>query len=192
VGPFPLIVFLHGYGERKIDRVFSRGLPEIIAAQFGEAGKKGRFEFVALFPNDPTGQWETGTPEVKDAMSVVDKVIRQHRIDPSRVYLTGASNGGNGVWHLAEAYPDRWAAVVPVCAFQKPDVKTVRAIPAWVFHGAEDEMASVEVARTLVQELKEADADVRYTEYPHRGHSIWSETYKSNDLYKWLASKKRP
>lgn len=151
--------------------MFSRGFPEIIASQFGERGKKGRFEFVALFPNDPTGEWETGTPEVDDVLSVVDRVARRHRVDPARVYLMGASNGGTGVWRLAEARPHKWAAVVPVCAFESPTIEKVRHIPAWVFHGAEDQMAPVERDRTLVKELKEAGADVRYTEYKHWGHS---------------------
>jgi predicted esterase len=189
-GPFPLIVFLHGYGERRRDLIFSVGVPQYIAHHFGEHTENGPFEFVSLFPIDPKGQWQTDTPEVEDAMNVLEHVIKRHNIDPARVYLTGISAGGSGVWHLAEAHPDRWAAVAPVCSFIQPDVQKVRHIPAWIFHGAKDIAAPVELDRDLVQKLKAARADVHYTEAPDKGHNMRG-VYYSRELYDWFATKNR-
>ena len=124
-------------------------------------------------------------------MEVLDYVIKRHRIDPDRVYLTGISNGGSGVWRLAEAYPDRWAAVAPLGSFYQPDVAKVRHIPAWIFHGGMDEKAPVAPVRGLVKGLQRVRADVRYTEVPNKGHTIFTEIYDSKDLYAWFAEKKR-
>lgn len=190
-GPFPLIVFLHGYGQRTKSTIFTVGLPGSIASQFGPNSRNGPFEFVAFFPIDSTGQWQTGSAEVEDAMRVLDDVIERHRIDPARVYLTGLSNGANGLWGLAEAYPDKWAAVAPVSSFISPEVQKVRRLPAWVFHGAKDKEAPVKRERDLVRQLQEAKADVRYTEVPNKGHIIWREAYDSKELYDWLATKKK-
>jgi predicted esterase len=190
-GPFPLIVFLHGYGERTKTRLFKAGLPRAIADRFGTNRPNGHFPFVAFFPIDPTGQWETSSTEVEGAMMALDYVIAHHRIDPARVYLTGLSTGGSGVWNLAQAYPDKWAAVAPVCSFISPDLEKVRHLPAWIFHGAKDEQAPVDRERYLVQQFKKAGADVRYTEVPNRGHYIWDVAYNPKELYKWLASKKK-
>jgi predicted esterase len=190
-GPFPLIVYLHGYGERTKAKLFKAGLPLSIAKAFGPNKPNGPFEFIAFFPIDPTGKWETGSFEVEDAMRALDYVIGRHRIDPARVYLTGISNGGMGVWRLAEAYPDRWAAVVPVSSFISPDVSKVRHISAWIFHAAKDKQAPVKRERDLVKQLKEANADVRYTEIPNKGHEIWREAYDAKELYDWLATKKK-
>jgi predicted esterase len=190
-GPFPLIVFLHGYGERTKDKLFTLSLSRSIATQFGEHTRNGRFEFVVFFPIDPTGYWEARAPEVEDAMKALDYVIQRHRIDPARVYLTGISNGGSGVWQLAEVYPDRWAAVAPISSFIEPDVPKVRHIPAWIFHGAQDDKAPVGPQRTLVQELKEAGADVRYTELPNQGHMVGRQLYRSKELYEWFAQKRK-
>ncbi len=171
-GPFPLIVYLHGYGEKTKARLFKAGLPLSISNSFGPNKPNGSFPFVAFFPIDPTGKWETGSAEVEDTMTALDYVIRRHHIDPTRVYLTGISNGGMGVWRLAEAYPDKWAAVVPVSSFISPDVAKVRHIPAWIFHAAKDKQAPVKRERDLVKQLREAKADVRYTEVRDGGHEI--------------------
>jgi predicted esterase len=190
-GPFPLIVFLHDYHERSKDTIFKVGLPRSIARRFGPDRRNGPFEFVSLFPIDSTGKWETGSFEVEDAMTVLDEVMRRHRIDPARVYLAGFSNGGTGVWRLAEAYPDKWAAVAPVSSFLSPDVQKVRHLPAWILHGAKDRQAPVQRERDLVKKLQEVQADVRYTELQNREHEIWREAYDGKELYDWLATKKR-
>jgi len=186
-GPFPLIVFLHGYGERKKEDILERGLTGGIRSMVND-GK--RFEFAALFPIDSKGRWEPGSVGVTNTFEVLDHVIKRHRIDPTRVYLSGHSAGGAGVWRLAEGYPERWAAVVPVCAVRFPDVQRVKDIPCWIFQGEADEKVSVHRVRKLVSDLKAANTEVLYTEYPKAGHTIWPMVFNTPDLYEWLATKK--
>lgn len=190
-GPFPLIVFLHGYGERTKDRFFAAGVPRSIVFRFGEHSEYGRFPFVAFFPLDTTGTWAMESDEVKDAMKALDYVSRRHQIDSARIYLTGHSSGGNGVWRLAQAYPSKWAAVAPVSSFMDPNIAAVKHIPVWIFHAAKDAHAPVERERALVQKLKESKAEVRYTEIPDKGHVIWREVYDHKQLYNWFAEKTR-
>jgi predicted esterase len=189
-GPFPLIVFLHGYGERTKAAVFSAGLPRVINSRFGDPLSGGRFDFVAFFPIVRKGVW-FDVSEVQGAIRALDYVMERHRVDPERVYLTGLSNGGSGVWYWAADYPDKWAALAPVSAFTTPDVPKVRHLPAWIFHGAKDKEAPVERARAAVRQLKEAKADVRYTEVPDKGHLISREAYDSDELYQWFAARTR-
>jgi predicted peptidase len=132
-----------------------------------------------------------GSPEVETALQAVDFVIGRHRIDPARVYLTGYSLGGNGVWGLAEAFPDKWAAVAPVSGFTSPDVAKVRHLPAWLFHGALDTSAPVERERELARALREAGAEVRYTEVPGGNHFIGPVAYGDRELYDWFARQRR-
>jgi predicted esterase len=190
-GPFPLIVFLHGHGERQIEKCFRAGVPLAIVREFGEQTPNGPFPFAGFFPNDPDGMWDLDTDRLKAVLKTLDYVSKRHRLDPARVYLTGPSSGGNGVWLWAQAYPDRWAAVVPVAGFIDPDVAKVRHLPVWIFHGGKDSLAPVERERALVQKLKAAGADVRYTEFPNKQHVINRDVYGRKELYDWLASKTR-
>jgi predicted esterase len=190
-GPFPLIVYLHGYGQRSKELLFQEGVPRCIAMRYGPFFHTGPFPFVAFFPHDPTGQWSRGSVEVDNAMLALDYVVERHHIDPARVYLTGLSSGGDGVWTFAESYPDRWAAVAPVSGFSDPDVQKVRHLPLWIFHGAKDQVAPVERERRLVQRLKKAGADVRYTEVAEGDHVLTWEPYDSGQLFQWFAQIKR-
>jgi poly(3-hydroxybutyrate) depolymerase len=190
-GPFPLVIFLHGYGERFQEVFLKNGLPSAIAHQFGEDKPNGPFEFVAFFPLDPSGMWRAGTPDMDKAMKVLDYVMERHQIDPATIYLTGISSGGSGVWSLAEAYPLKWAALAPLSALYRPNVEKVRHIPAWVFHGDKDTVAPIAYARTFVKELKEVNPQAKYTEVRGKEHSIWHETYRSKELFEWFAEHQR-
>jgi predicted esterase len=191
-GPFPMIVFLHSYGERSKRSIFEAGLPRSIAHRFGAGAPNGKFEFVAFFPIDTTGIWSPDTPEVEQNLKVLDYVVERHHIDPSRVYLTGLWNGGAAVWRMAIRYPERWAALAPVSARYQPSGNEAPRIPSWIFHGAKDNVAPIEQERTFVRQLHEAKADVRYTEYPDKGHVIWQDAYGARELYDWFLTKKRP
>jgi predicted peptidase len=189
-GPFPLIVFLHGYGERN-KGVFATGLSQSIVLRFGEQTPNGRFDFAALFPIDLEGVWEFKPRQLEGVVGALNHVIEQHRIDAKRVYLTGHSAGGD-LWPLVEAYPEKWAAVAPAAGFRDPDIAKVRHVPIWIFHGAEDNITPVERARKLAEKLKQAKADLKYTEIPNKAHVIWRDVYGGKELYEWFASKKRP
>jgi predicted peptidase len=187
-GPFPLIVFLHGYGERRKEEVFQAGFPAAIPNYLKNFG---RIPFVGLFPIDPEGVWEPGSDGVTTTMAVLDHVVKRHRIDPARIYLTGHSSGGSGVWKLAEAYPKKWAAIAPLCANYRPDVPTVKHLPCWVYQGSVDKGIPVQTIRHLVETLRAAGCEVRYTELAGSGHIIWQQVYYKRDLFDWFAKKKR-
>jgi predicted esterase len=190
-GPFPLVVYLHGHGDRFKDKVLVRSLPRAIVRDFGPDKPNGSFPFVAFFPIDPSGRWQAGTDEVDGAMKALDHVIRRHHIDPARIYLTGLSVGGSGVWGLAEAYPEKWAALAALSSLYSPDLRKLRPVPVRIYAGGRDEPHLVESQRHLARQLKEANLDVTYTELPDKGHDIWSEVYSSRELFDWFAQKRK-
>ena len=185
--PYPLILFLHGAGESgsELANVKKHGPPKLIAA-----GKN--FPFIIVSPQSPRGGWD---PEALDAL--VGEVIKNHRVDKDRVYLTGLSMGGGGTWTLAAAHPERFAAIAPVCgAFRAPDggkaaAQKIKDLPAWVFHGAKDTTVPIARSEEMVKSLKDAGADVKFTVYPDAGHDSWTETYDNPELFTWFLSHKR-
>lgn len=182
--PWPLVLFLHGAGERgtDLDRVKMHGLPKLIAA--------GRhFPFVVASPQWPEEDtfWDT------DALgALLDEIGEQIRIDPDRVYVTGLSMGGYGTWALATAQPERFAAIAPICGGGRPKrADRIAHIPAWVFHGAKDEVVPIEASRGMVEALEALGADVRFTVYPEAGHDSFTETYDNPEFYDWLLAQRR-
>jgi predicted peptidase len=190
-GPFPLIVFLHGFGERHPSGVYllGAGLGPSIPTYVKE---HGTFDFVVLFPLDPTGMWRPESEAAINLFELLDYVVKRHRIDPDRIYLSGHSNGGNGVWQIAAHDPDRWAALVPLCAaFPTNQVRAVRGIPCWAFQGDADPEVPVGQVREMVDALRQAGGKVRYTEIPKAHHIIWRKVYSNPELYRWLAVQRK-
>jgi len=180
---WPLVVFLHGAGEKgdDIKLVKKHGIPKLAAA-----GKE--FPFIAISPQCPRDQrWN---PEH------VEELIRateaEYRVDPDRIYLTGMSMGGMGTWATAIAYPDRFGAIAPICARgNAEEAARITHVPAWVFHGAKDTIVPEENGRTMVEALRAAGGIVGYTIYPEADHDSWTVTYEDERLYEWLLSNKR-
>ena len=134
-----------------------------------------------------------------DALNgLVLSAMKTYNVDESRIYLTGLSMGGYGAWHLAEAYPRLFAAVVPICGGAQPmigfpeRIKALKKVPIWAFHGAKDNVVPVERSQELVDVLKKNDGNVRFTIYPDASHDSWTETYDNPELYEWLLKQKRP
>ena len=135
------------------------------------------------------------------ALRCVELTSREYNLDPKRVYLTGLSLGGQGAWMLAASYPDRWAAVVPICGFAEFGESTglaekiaprLRDIPIWCFHGAADKSVPVEKSRELVEAIKAAGGKgIWYTEYPNGNHNVWDKAYDDPDLWRWLFAQER-
>lgn len=181
---WPLVLFLHGVGERGTDLelVKVHGLPRLIAG-----GRE--FPFVVVSPQWPDEEswWDT------DVLSaLLDEIEEQCRIDPDRVYVTGLSMGGSGTWALATAEPDRVAAIAPICGRGRPKrAGRIAHIPAWVFHGAKDEVVPIEASREMVDALKACGGDVRFTIYPEVGHDSWTETYENPEFYDWLLAQRK-
>jgi len=184
---WPLILFLHGAGERgdDIELVKVHGIPKIVE-------QKEDFPFIAVSPQCPKFSWWTAEIEALNAL--LDEILETYAVDENRVYLTGLSMGGYGTWHLAMMYPERFAAIAPICGGGDPERASVlKNVPAWVFHGGKDTVVSPEESEKMVDALKTLSGDVQFTLYPEVGHDSWTETYDNPELYEWfLKHKRRP
>ena len=205
-GKPPVILFLHGSGERGDDnqRQLAVGLGPHVRAHAGD------FPAIVVFPQAPEGgEWN----QVADvAFAQLDAATREFGGDPDRTALTGLSMGGFGAWDYALRQPGRFAALVPVCGGlvipRRPsmDVAAVageadpyaaaatrlRGIPTWIFHGAKDDLVPPEYSRRMDAALKAAGArDARYTEFPDANHNSWDPTYTTPELWTWLFAQRR-
>lgn len=184
---FPIILFLHGAGETGTD-----GKAQL--KHFGEEVKKRQadFPFIVVFPQSHKRTWKADSSDGKRAIAILDEVMKKYQVDSKRVYLTGLSMGGFGTWSLAAAYPDRWAAIVPICGGGDPKTaEKIKHIPCWCFHGDADKAVPVQRSRDMIEALKKAGGTPRYDEYPGVGHNSWSRAYASDELYTWLLKQKR-
>ncbi len=181
---WPLILFLHGAGERgdDLERVKTHGPPKLVESQ-------PDFPFIVVSPQLPNG--ELWSNEV--LLALLDKVVSEHKVDEARIYLTGLSMGGYGSWSLAAAAPERFAAVAPICGGGSGIwALRLRGMPIWAFHGAKDRVVPVEESQRMVDALKRFRGDARLTIYPDAGHDSWTETYANPELYEWFLSHSRP
>jgi len=181
---WPLILFLHGAGERgnNLEALKKQGLPKMIAQ-----GKS--FDFIIVSPQCPQDLW---WPEQTDVLiALLDEIEAKYHVDTDRVYLTGLSMGGFGTWTLAVEYPNRFAAISPICGggerYSGPRLKKV---PVWAFHGAKDNTVPLVRSQEMVDAVKKAGGDAKLTIYPEADHDSWTETYNNPELYQWFLSHK--
>lgn len=205
---WPVILFLHGGGERGADGVFQ--------TQVGIAGAirsaPSKWPAIVVMPQAPSDSLWLGVPS-DVAIAALDRTMAEFRADPDRVYLTGLSLGGNGTWNLAYRFPERFAAIAPVCAFITPFsrlrgsrsiapegvgdqfaaiAQRLRAMPTWIFHGEIDPVVSVDESRKAVEAFRAAGATaMKYTEFPGATHNVWDMTYASPQFRDWLFAQRR-
>ncbi|HEV3255667.1 MAG TPA: prolyl oligopeptidase family serine peptidase [Gemmataceae bacterium] len=180
---WPLLLFLHGSGEsgKDLNKVKIHGPPKLI-----ERGKD--FPFIVVSPQSPRRGWD-----VPALNALLDDVVATHKVDKDRIYLTGLSMGGYGTWALAAAYPEKFAAIVPICGGgDLADAKQLKDLPIWVFHGAKDPAVPPRRSKEMVKALEAAGAkNVKFTLYPDADHDSWTRTYDNPKLYEWLLKQKR-
>jgi predicted peptidase len=181
---WPLIMFLHGAGERgnNLKLVAKHGPPKMIAQ-----GKS--FEFIIVSPQCPNDIW---WPEQTDVLiNLLDEIEKKYRVDTERVYLTGLSMGGFGTWTLAARYPQRFAAIAPICGGgERYAGYRLKNVPIWAFHGAKDNVVPVEKSKEMVEAVRKAGGDAKLTVYPDADHDSWTQTYNNPELYEWFLSHK--
>ncbi|HXV59603.1 MAG TPA: prolyl oligopeptidase family serine peptidase [Vicinamibacteria bacterium] len=204
---WPVVLFLHGAGERGSDGTgqLKIGLPARIR-------ELGDFPAVVVMPQCRDRMW-WGDPAMEaQTFEALERSVKEFNGDPERVYLTGLSLGGYGVWAFGYKYPDRFAALAPVCggvlpnrriappdwhpasiAPDDPYTETARRVsaPVWVFHGDADRRVPVNESRKLAAALEAAGKSVRYTEYAGVGHDSWDRAYWEEELVPWLLSHRR-
>lgn len=181
---WPLVLFLHGSGERGDDlsRVAIHGpLKEV---------REGRaFPFVLVAPQLPADRprWEA-----RELGALLDHIEATHRIDPTRVYVTGLSMGGYATWDLVMHFPDRFAAAAPVCGGGLPfRAPAFAQTPIWAFHGALDPIVPLERSAEMARAVNAMGGEVKLTVYPEATHDAWSATYADPAFYAWMLDHRR-
>ena len=200
---YPLVLFLHGAGERGDDNTkpLVHGVKTFATPEF-----LAKFPCFVVVPQCPENtkwadiDWTTNkvvipeqeSPTAKLVMQCLDGLEKEFPIDTNREYVTGLSMGGFGTWDAISRHPQRFAAAVPVCGgCDLSQAKKIAHIPIWTFHGAKDQVVKVERTREIVEALKAAGAQPKYTEYPEVGHDSWNGAYKHQAMYDWLFAQKR-
>ena len=188
----PLILFLHGMGDRGTDNVGQTYWMNNLAAKTSS----GQYAAYVLAPQINTNMWfagNSGTPS--EAMSLTLQALHQAmqnpNVDTSRIYVTGVSMGGMGTWDILRRDPSLFAAAVPMSGGGDPSTAdAIKNIPIWAFHGSADDVVPVDSTRAMIQALKDAGGSPNYTEVDGGGHYIWPEIYQdaNNTLYPWLFS----
>lgn len=182
---WPMILFLHGAGERgdDLNKVKVHGPPKIVE-------KQKDFPFIVVSPQCPEDDWWTTKTEV--LINLLDDIVARYDVDTERIYLTGLSMGGYGSWALASEYPDRFAAVAPICGGGNRIMSIVlKDMPIWAFHGAKDSVVPVEESKDIVEAIKARGGNAKLTIYPDANHDSWTETYNNQKLYDWLLDHRR-
>jgi predicted peptidase len=177
---WPLILYLHGSSLRGtlVDRVKTYGLPHRLAQQTD-------FPFIVVSPQCFPGQtWSD--PEA--LIRLLDEVERRYPVDRTRVYLTGFSMGGGGAWLLASRYPERFAAVAPLCGAAQPSWACgLRNVPVRVYHGAKDTTIPLRRSQEMVNALQACQGQAEFIVLPDAGHDI-SRLYEAEDIFCWFLS----
>ena len=200
---YPLVLFLHGAGERGDDNAAQ--LVHVVEELATPEMRKRNPCFV-LAPQCPEGQkwveidWSKPTSTMPEEPSkplgatseVIDTLLESLPVDPDRIYVCGLSMGGYGTWDCVQRWPDRFAAGIPICGGGDPAyAERFTNVPIWVFHGDADRAVPVRRSREMVAKLKELNGNVIYTEYPGVGHDSWTQTAQNRLTWDWLFAQSR-
>ena len=202
---YPLVIFLHGAGERGNDNLnqlkyFPTWMAEpsvrkahpcfVLAPQCRDDQKWVDVDWSALVS---TPQSPTPTGDMLAVIAALEETIKREPIDPARIYLTGLSMGGYGSWDLAARMPERFAAVIPICGGgDEATAAKINDLPIWCFHGDADTAVRVERSRTMIEALRAAGGTPKYSELAGVGHDSWTPAYRDPDVLAWLFAQKKP
>ena len=186
---WPAILFLHGRAESGSDgrRQLTQGLAPAILRQ------RVAWPFVVIFPqkSDPEIRW---TDEAPMLGAVLDAVEASYHLDPARRYITGLSQGGHGTLALAMRLPWHFAALATVCGWADDPAAaaaTIGAVPVWAFHGEDDPVVPVRRSLEIVDAIRRAGGQARFTRFAAVGHDAWNLAYGDEDLPRWFLSHQR-
>ena len=201
---YPLVLFLHGAGERGSDnrKQLVHGMSE-----FASDLQRQQHPAFVIAPQCPEGEqwvdvpWSGKEHEMKakpsKSLGLVLELIQQHRqhlpIDEQRIYVTGLSMGGFGTWDLIQREPELFAAAIPICGGGDVRVASrIKHVPIWAFHGDGDTTVMPSRSRDMIEAIRTAGGKPIYTEYVGVGHDSWTATYKNQAVLDWLFAQSRP
>ncbi|MCK4628379.1 MAG: prolyl oligopeptidase family serine peptidase [Sedimentisphaerales bacterium] len=182
---WPLILFLHGAGERgdNLARVKEYG-----PISFAE--KQKDFPFIVIAPLCPKRQ--TWLSKTRDLKALLDEIKAKYTVDKQRIYLTGLSMGGFGTWELACDYPEEFAAIVPVYGGgQAWRARMLKHVPVWAFHGDKDKLVSIERSREMVNAVNARGGNAKLTIDHNAKHIGCTKTHNNKEIYEWFLSHKK-
>lgn len=200
---YPLVVFLHGAGERGDDNTsqLKHGMADFCKPEWRE-----KFNCYIVAPQCPKGEkwadvdWSKNSIEYPEQISdslgltfkVIDSMVEDAGVDKNRIYMTGLSMGGYGTWDAIARRPDFFAAAMPICGGGDPSTASkISHIPLHCFHGGADSVVKPEFSRAMISALKDAGGKPIYTEYPGVGHDSWSQTYAEEANIEWLFAQRK-
>jgi predicted peptidase len=209
---YPLVMFLHGAGERGNDneaQLLHGG------SLFADSALRQQFPAIVIFPQCPRDDWWariTRDEHFKDSLGIfrftsdqpigkslnlvsklLDTLAASPGVNTKKIYLGGLSMGGMGTFELLWRKPNFFAAAIPICGGGDPQKVTIYAkkFPIWIFHGGSDPVVPVSNSRLMRNALQAAGAKVKYTEYPGVGHNSWDNAFAEPGLLKWLFAQKK-
>jgi len=195
---YPLVLFLHGSGERGEDN--NAQLVHVVQ-ELAQPAIRERFPAFVLAPQCPTGQkwvdvsWETDSHQMperpSESLASVIKLVASLQeslpVDKDRIYYTGLSMGGYGVWDLLQRQPEQCAGALAICGGGDPAyAEKMKNVPVWVFHGDADGAVKFHRSVEMVQAIRNAGGRPILTAYPGVGHDSWTVTAQNRLVWDWL------
>ena len=210
-GKYPLLLFLHGAGERGNDneKQLVHG-----ASFFADPSNRKDYPAIVVFPQCPENDWwarvedsvdpdgkriftfsskGSPNPAMRLVLDLLDELVNTSYIDADRVYLGGLSMGGMGTFDLLTLRPKTFAAAFPICGGGNPRNarKISRVTSFWIFHGAEDDVVDPEYSKVMAEALKKRNGKVKLTIYPGTSHNSWDKAFSEPELLSWVFSNRR-
>ena len=201
---YPLVVYLHGAGERGADNAkqMNLGVP-----QFASQANREKHPCFLIAPQCPENEkWvdvdsradshmipKEMTEPSRLTIALIKALTKEFSIDEKRIYITGLSMGGFGTWDLVARYPDLFAAAVPVCGgADEATAEKIKEVPIWAFHGGKDDIVKTARSRNMIAALEKAGGKPKFVEYPDIGHDAEGPAYKDATMFEWLFAQKKP
>lgn len=202
IAKYPLVLFLHGAGERGVDNKLQI---THIKKLFEDIGNQTKYPCIVIAPQCPKNKrwvevdWtadrhdipKTESWAMHKVMQLLDYIIKKYPVDVNRIYVTGLSMGGYGTWDIISRYPKKFAAAIPICGGGDENMASkIKDIPIWAFHGGIDNIVPVQRSRNMISSIIAAGGNPKYIEYEGVKHGSWIKAYKEASLLEWLFSKK--
>ena len=200
---YPLVLFLHGAGERGND---NKAQLKHVAGVFLLPENREKFPCFVLAPQCPSNEkwadvnWGAKTHSLPEkaassmalTLATIEQLKKQYSIDGKRLYVMGLSMGGYGTWDVVARYPEMFAAAVPICGGgDEAQAEKLVKLPIWCFHGGNDTVVPTARSRNMIEAIKKAGGNPKYTEFPGVGHDSWTPATKDAELLPWLFGQKR-